>query len=172
MRWEGCDDHRQPEELPEEASVWKMRFSSWSRLSALPAFLPAVVQLPGKGSLTMWREQTGSTNLRAKEAVAVCGTRSGPVRSAQWLPEPSSSPAVCPGLAKLLGGDTTSCVWTSECGGVVGQVVGLLRGLRQKTSQSLVVNVEAGGHCVSLEKQVPISLLTSAELGSYLFRCC
>lgn len=99
MRWKGCDDHRQPEELPEEASVWKMRLSSWSRLSALPPYLPAVVQLPCKGSLTLWREQTGSTNLRAKEAVGVCGTQSGPVRSAQWLPEPSS-----PHLAVDIGG--------------------------------------------------------------------
>lgn len=123
MRWKGCDDHRQPEELPEEASVWKMRLSSWSRLSALPPYLPAVVQLPCKGSLTLWREQTGSTNLRAKEAVGVCGTQSGPVRSAQWLPEPSSSPAVCSpgcwvgtclpasGLLSVAGGEEVGRWW-------------------------------------------------------------
>lgn len=117
MRWEGCDDHRQPEELPEEASVCKMRLGSWSRLSVLPPFLPAVVQLPCKGSFTVWREQTRSTKLGAKEAVGVCGTWSGPIRSTQLLPEPSSFPAVCPGLAEVLGADTPSCIWTPKCGG-------------------------------------------------------
>lgn len=104
-----------------------MRLGSCSRLSALPQFLPAVVQLPCEGSLTMWREQMGSTHLGAKKAVGVCGTRSGPVRSAQWLPEPSSSLAMCPGLAKVLGGDTPTCIWTPKCGGGGGQVAGPLR---------------------------------------------
>lgn len=70
----------------------------------------------------------GSTHLGAKKAVGVCGTRSGPVRSAQWLPEPSTSPAMGPGLAKVLGGDTPACIWTplsvEERG---GQVAGLPR---------------------------------------------
>lgn len=94
-----------------------MRLGSCSRLSALPLFLPAVVQLPCEDSLTTWREQMGSTHLGAKKSVGVCGTWSGPVRSAQWLPEPSSSPAVCPGLAEVLGGDTPACIWTPKCGG-------------------------------------------------------
>lgn len=54
----------------------------------------------GRDSLTMWREQTGSTNLRAKEAVGVCGTRSGPVRSAQWLPRAFPVPRPCLGLPR------------------------------------------------------------------------
>ena len=87
----------------------KSRLRSWSRISVLSPFFTGTVHSPCEGSshhvvLCVWREQTGSPQLRAGGG---CG----------GLPEPSSSPAVCHGLAEALGGDTPSCVWTRKCRG-------------------------------------------------------
>ena len=67
--WEGCDDHSQ-QEAPDEASVPEKQAQQLEQVSVLSPSFTGMAHLPCEGSshhvvLCVWREQTGSTQLRA-----------------------------------------------------------------------------------------------------------
>lgn len=100
----------------------KNRLSSWSRSQFSPHLSLGWSICPARVPLTTWcfvcgGSRRGAPSSEPEEAVGVCSTWSRPIRTAQGLPEPSSSPAVCHGLAEALGGDMPPCIWTHKCRG-------------------------------------------------------